>query len=437
MRLCVVGTGYVGLVAGASLADLGHIVVGLDANHAKIAQLRAGVVPIFEPGLADVVQRTERAGRLSWTTNPAEAIAPAELVFVCVGTPPRDDGSPNTDAVDAVADTIANHLSQGARVVVKSSVPVGTGDRLRQRITAACGFPVDVVSHPEFLAEGSAMADFNRPDRVVVGYNAPESGVAMDRLYAPLVRTGNPILHMNNSSAELAKYAANAMLATRVSFMNEMAGLCERLGADVEAVRGVMGADSRIGSRYLFAGCGYGGSCLSKDAHALMWHGREAGASLEVLTAAERANQHQLGVLARKLESRWGARWSGRRVGLWGLAFKPGTDDVRNAPALRFALDAVQRGAEVRAYDPVATEAARAVIGEVVTFEREAAAAVEGADALVVATEWVEFRSPDWTDVGARMRHRIVVDGRNLYAPSTLVAAGFVYLGIGRPTIEP
>jgi UDPglucose 6-dehydrogenase len=437
MDLCVVGTGYVGLVVGACLADFGHHVTCVDSNAAKVAHLESGGIPIFEPGLDDVVDRNRERGRLKFTTDLAAAVAGADVHFIAVGTPSSDDGSADLSGVFAVAAAIGRNLVRRGTIVTKSTVPVGTADKVRAIVAESTTQPFDVVSNPEFLAEGTAVDDFTRPDRIVVGYGDPASGPVMDRLYAPLVRTGRPIHHMDNRSAEMSKYASNAMLATRITFMNELANLCERVGADIDAVRRVVGGDSRIGSRFLFPGCGYGGSCFPKDVQALAFTAQEADFPLRIVSMVHQVNEDQKKVLAAKLRAVLGDDWSGRRVAVWGLAFKPRTDDVREAPALVFAEEALARGAEVVAFDPEAMDQTREHLGDRIGYADDALTAIDGADALVIPTDWNAFRSPDFDEVRERMRGRVIIDGRNLYDPKEMAELGFVYHCIGRPHVAP
>jgi len=437
VELCVVGTGYVGLVLGPSLADLGHRVVCVDKDADKIRQLEEGQVPIYEPGLDEVIARGRQVGRLSFSTDLAQAVAKSEVVFIAVGTPPSPDGSADLSGVFAVADEIGRHMSRPTTTVIKSTVPVGTADRVRERMAPLARHAFDVVSNPEFLAEGTAVDDFARPDRIVVGYKDPASRQVMDRLYAPLVRTGRPILHMDNRSAEMSKYAANAMLATRITFMNDIANLCEAAEADVDMVRRVVGSDTRIGPRFLFPGCGYGGSCFPKDVTALSQTGEQFGVRLEVVHAVNQVNERQKLVLGKKLVGEWGPDWSGKRIAVWGLAFKPRTDDVREAPSLVFIEEALSRGASVMAYDPEAVDQTKKILGHRVAYARDPMSALHGAEVLVIPTDWNEFRSPDFRVMAELMKGRLIIDGRNLYDPEEVVAAGFSYRCIGRPPRDP
>jgi UDPglucose 6-dehydrogenase len=437
MELCVVGTGYVGLVAGACLADFGHHVVCVDKDPAKLAILRSGRIPIFEPGLEEVVHRSRVAGRLEFTDDLDAAVDRAEVVFIAVGTPPAPDGSADLGGVMAVAEAVGAAMAHPTTVVIKSTVPVGTADEVRRRVGLRARFPYDVVSNPEFLAEGTAVEDFCKPDRIVVGYLDPASAQVMDRLYAPLVRTGRPILHMDNRSAEMSKYASNAMLAARITFMNEVANLCEAVGADVEMVRRVVAGDQRLGSRYLFPGCGYGGSCFPKDVQALIATAGRVDYPFRMGRAVHDVNEVQKRVLGRKLVAVLGEDLTGLTIAVWGLAFKSRTDDVREAPAIVFIEDALARGAKIVAYDPEAMDQARRELGDLVTYAPDPMTALVGVDALVIPTDWNEFRSPDFGAMRRAMRGHLIIDGRNLYNPDEIVAAGFHYHCIGRPPRSP
>jgi UDPglucose 6-dehydrogenase len=437
MRICVVGTGYVGLVCGTCLADQGFQVTCVDRDEEKIAGLKAGEIPIYEPGLEDILRRAVRRGVLDFTTDGPAAIAGADVVYIAVGTPSTDDGSADMGAVHAVADLIGQSMTGPCTVVIKSTVPVGTADAVRGRIAAGTQHKFDVVSNPEFLKEGAAVDDFTHPDRIVVGCRSPESVKVMQTLYAGLVRTGRPIVFMDNRSAELTKYAANALLATKISFMNELARLCEAVDADVEAVRLGVGSDSRIGPRFLFAGAGYGGSCFPKDIRALRHQARAAGVELEIPAAVESINETQKHHIANKILDRFGPDLSGRTFCVWGLAFKPRTDDVREAPALVVIRRLLDAGASIQAYDPEATEEAKHDLREHpgadrVTYADSRLSAAEGADALVLMTEWSEFRNPDFQALGRILRERVLLDGRNIYPPEVVTEAGFEYHGIGR-----
>ena len=443
MRVSIFGTGYVGLVTGACLAEVGHDVVCVDVDAAKIEGLRNGQVPIYEPGLEPMVRASHAAGRLHFTTDAAAAIAHGEIVFIAVGTPPDEDGSADLQYVLAVARTIGRHIDRPLVVVDKSTVPVGTADRVRGAIAAeleARGVEVafDVVSNPEFLKEGDAVADCMRPDRIVIGADNPAAVARMRRLYAAFSRNHDRFVVMDVRSAELTKYAANAMLATKISFMNEIANIAERVGADIEAVRQGIGSDPRIGRHFIYAGAGYGGSCFPKDVQALARTARQNGYAAELLEAVESVNFRQKGRLFELVQQHYdrgedeGVR--GKVFAVWGLAFKPNTDDMREASSRRLLEQLWEAGASVRAYDPEATGEARRIFGERddLVLCTSAASALEGADALAVVTEWKEFRSPDFSRLHAALGDAVVFDGRNLYEPEEVEAAGLAYYGIGR-----
>jgi UDPglucose 6-dehydrogenase len=431
MKIGVVGTGYVGLVVGACLAENGNTVVCVDIDEAKVAALRKGQVPIYEPGLEEMIIRNMKEERLRFTTELPAAVRASDILFIAVGTPQDEDGSADTRHVLRVAEDIARAMDGAKVVVVKSTVPVGTNARLRQAIGALTTHPFSVVSNPEFLKEGAALDDFLKPDRVVVGTDDPKVEALMREIYEPFVRTGNPVLVMDPASAELTKYAANAMLATRISFMNEIANLCERLGADVRQVRMGVGTDSRIGASFLFPGVGYGGSCFPKDVKALARMGRDCGAALNVVEAVEETNQAQKTILLPQIEAHLGGL-SGKVIAVWGLAFKPRTDDMREAPALALIEGLLKKGAFVRAYDPKAMPAAGLELGDRVMLCARSYDAVQGADALAVVTEWSEFREPDFARIRTLMRRPAIFDGRNIYNPQSVREAGFHYQGIGR-----
>jgi UDPglucose 6-dehydrogenase len=441
MKVTVVGTGYVGLVSGACLAEMGNDVMCLDLDPRKIAQLQRGEIPIHEPGLEAFVQRNAAAGRLHFVTDVARAVAHGTIQFIAVGTPPGEDGSADLQHVLAAARSIGRHMTDYKVIVDKSTVPVGTADRVHAAVAeelAARGAAIRyaVVSNPEFLKEGAAVDDFMRPDRIIVGADDEQAILLMRALYAPFQRSHDKLVLMDLRSAELTKYAANAMLATRISFMNELALLAEKLGADIELVRQGIGSDPRIGFGFLYAGTGYGGSCFPKDVKALIHTAQEAGQPLRVLRAVEAANDAQKQVLVDKLLQRFGGDLRGRSFGLWGLAFKPNTDDMREAPS-RVIVDALLgHGATLRVYDPVAMAEARKAFGELqgVSYAKRAMDVLEGADALLIATEWKEFRSPDFERMRTLLRTPVILDGRNLYEPSLVEAAGIEYHAIGRLT---
>jgi UDPglucose 6-dehydrogenase len=444
VKITMVGTGYVGLVTGACLADTGNEVLCLELDERKIATLKDGRIPIYEPGLEAIVRRNAAAGRLRFTTDVAHSVDHGTMQFIAVGTPPEEDGSADLRHVVAAARSIGRHMHAYRVIVDKSTVPVGTADLVRDTIAGELNargidVPYSVVSNPEFLKEGAAVEDFMRPDRVVVGCDDERATQLMRALYAPFQRNHERMLVMDVRSAELTKYAANAMLATRISFMNELANLAERLGADVEQVRRGIGSDPRIGYHFLYAGAGYGGSCFPKDVKALQHTAQENGMHLRVLEAVEQANEAQKRVLLDKITARFGERLDGRCFALWGLAFKPDTDDMREAPS-RVLIDGLTRlGARVVAYDPAALHEAQRVFGDqpALQYAPSPMAALEDADALVIVTEWKEFRSPDFEEIARRLRHRVVFDGRNLYEPQMVRAFGLEYHGIGRGTSVP
>lgn len=431
MKIGVVGTGYVGLVVGACLAENGNTVTCGDKDAAKVDALRRGEIPIYEPGLSEMIPRNVAEERLRFTTDIQDVVQANDILFIAVGTPQDEDGSADMTHVLDVAQDIGRFMNGFKIVVTKSTVPVGTAARVRQVIGGLTKQPFAVVSNPEFLKEGAAVQDFLKPDRVVIGTDDPKVESVLRELYEPFVRTGNPILIMDPASAELTKYAANAMLATRISFMNEIANLCDKVGADVRHVRMGVGVDSRIGSSFLFPGVGYGGSCFPKDVKALIRIGEDAGCELKIVKAVDLANQRQKQVLGPRVEAFLGGL-KGTVVAIWGLAFKPRTDDIREAPALALIETFLAGGATVRVYDPKAMPATRRVLGDRVTYSAKSYEAVEGADALVVVTEWSEFREPDFGRIKGLMRRPAIFDGRNLYNPQHLKDLGFHYEGIGR-----
>ena len=440
MKVSVIGSGYVGLVTGACLAEVGNQVLCLDVDPAKIALLQGGGVPIYEPGLEDMIRRNAAAGRLRFTTDVAAAARFGEIQFIAVGTPPDEDGSADLQYVLAAARGIGQSIEGYTVVVDKSTVPVGTADRVRDTLAATLAergadIAFSVVSNPEFLKEGAAIDDFMRPDRIVVGADDAYAAELMRRLYLPFQRNHERLIVMDVRSAELTKYAANAMLATRISFMNELANLAEALGADIEKVRQGIGSDPRIGYHFLYPGCGYGGSCFPKDVKALARTADEHGLPLRVIGAVEAANDAQKRRLADKIIARFGADLTGRCFALWGLAFKPNTDDMREAPSLALIDALLARGATVAAYDPVARdEAARVLAGRPgIRFADSMQDALNGADALAIVTEWKEFRSPDFADLKARLTTPAIFDGRNMYDPASVREAGLEYYAIGRP----
>jgi UDPglucose 6-dehydrogenase len=440
MKVSIIGTGYVGLVTGACLADVGNHVLCLDVDRRKIDLLKGGEIPIFEPGLKEIVRANAASGRLRFTTDPEEGALHAQLQMIAVGTPPGEDGSADLQYVLAAARSIAKHMDGHRIIVDKSTVPVGTADKVRDAVAATLAerrakHRFAMVSNPEFLKEGAAVEDFMRPDRIVIGAEDPEAIAAMRELYGPFQRNHERLQVMDIRSAELTKYAANAMLATRISFMNELALLAEKLGADIEHVRIGIGSDPRIGYHFLYPGAGFGGSCFPKDVSALLRTAQENGIDLKVVRAVEEANERQKGVIADKVARRFGSDLKGRRFALWGLAFKPNTDDMREAPSRVVIAALLERGATVCAYDPVAMkEATHLYQGErSVSFADSAMAALAGADALVIMTEWKAFRSPDFDQVKAALSEPVIFDGRNLYEPDVVRSHGLEYHAIGRP----
>jgi len=443
LKITVVGTGYVGLVTGACFADVGNDVLGLDLDAAKVRTLEGGAIPIYEPGLLEVVKRNRAAGRLHFTTDVERAVHFGTVQCIAVGTPPGEDGSADLKHVLEAARGIGRHMTEYRVVVNKSTVPVGTADKVRGAVAAALGergtdLPFAVVSNPEFLKEGAAVEDFMRPDRVVVGADDAQAIQIMRTLYAPFQRNRERFFLMDVRSAELTKYAANAMLATRISFMNGLANLAERLGADIEEVRRGIGSDPRIGYHFLYAGAGYGGSCFPKDVKALLRTAEEAGGALPIIEAVEQVNAGQKRVLAKKILARFGGKLSGRHIAVWGLAFKQNTDDMREASSRVLIEELLANGATVSAYDPVAMPAAKSVFVGLsgIRYADSPLAALEGADALAVVTEWQEFRSPDFQAIRARLKTPAIFDGRNLYDPAEMKRCGLEYYPIGRAAVK-
>ena len=437
MKISMIGTGYVGLVTGACFADAGNHVLCLDLDAAKIKVLREGGIPIHEPGLLELVRRNVAAGRLGFTTSIKDSVEHGLAQFIAVGTPPDEDGSADLQHVVAAARNIGKYMTAEKIVVDKSTVPVGTADKVRDAIadelkSRGASIPFHVVSNPEFLKEGAAVEDFQRPDRIVVGLNSAKAEEVMREIYAPFQRQHDKLMVMDVRSAELTKYAANAMLATRISFMNELANLAESFDADIESVRRGIGSDSRIGYGFLYSGAGYGGSCFPKDVKALVRTAARFGHDLKVLNAVESANALQKLVLVRKICKAFGENLRGLRFAVWGLAFKPNTDDMREAPSRVIIKELIDRGASIVAYDPVAMKEAKRVIAEPIDYADDPMQALTGADALVIATEWKEFRSPDFQIMAQRIKSKRVFDGRNMYEPSVVKRAGLIYEGIGR-----
>ena len=432
MKIAVVGSGYVGLVAGACLAENGNEVVCVDKDPAKIRALQRGKIPIYEPGLEELVRRNRSEKRLVFTTALERGVRNSQIIFIAVGTPTGEDGSADLQHVLAVARDTARAMNGYKVIVNKSTVPVGTAAKVREVIRRETTHPFSVVSNPEFLKQGAAIDDFMKPDRVVIGAEDPRGAELMKELYAPFTRTGAPIMLMDCASAELSKYAANAMLATRISFMNEVANVCEATGADVDQVRRAVAADRRIGSSFLFPGVGYGGSCFPKDVKAMVRFAAEKDYKFEILEAVEGVNERQKTRLLAKMQAHI-SPLKGKRIAVWGLSFKPRTDDMREAPAVPLINGILAAGAAVQAYDPEAMTVARGIFGSKVTFAENSYAALKGADALAIVTEWNEFREPDFERMKKLLRSPVIFDGRNLYNPDQIRAHGFTYLSIGRP----
>jgi UDPglucose 6-dehydrogenase len=432
MKVSVIGTGYVGLVAGACFADAGNTVWCVDVDARKIEGLKKGIIPIYEPGLEDLVLRNVKESRLHFTTSTAEAVQASEIVFLAVGTPPLPSGEPDLSYLKSAVEAVARSMNGPKILVNKSTVPIGTSRTVARWASALTKHPVHVVSNPEFLKEGSALEDFLKPDRVVIGTTDPQAYEKMAELYAPFVRQGNPVIHMDPVSAEMTKYACNAFLATRISFMNELAVLSEALGGDIEQIRKGMTTDVRIGKHFLYAGVGYGGSCFPKDVSALVSTARKAELPLGIVEAAEKANARQKKHLLKHIHSRFNGALSGKTFAFWGLAFKPNTDDMREAPALTLAEELTRLGARVSAFDPVAMERTKEILGERISYASSAMKATEGADALVIVTEWNEFRTPDFEALKRNLKNPVIFDGRNVFEPARVEKQGFEYYGVGR-----
>ncbi len=435
MNVAVVGTGYVGLVTGACFSDTGNHVTCIDNHAKKIEMLRQGHIPIYEPGLAELVRRNVTSGRIEFTTDLPAGVRQAEIVFLAVGTPQSADGSADLSAIWAVADEIAPHLQPDAIVVTKSTVPVGTNEKLRERLQKRTGRDVDVASNPEFLKEGAAIEDFTRPDRVVVGVRRAAVAEQLHKLYKPFLRTDHPFLVMSPESAELTKYVANALLATKISFINQMANVCEYFRADINDVRRGIGHDRRIGFAFLFPGVGYGGSCFPKDVRAMVGTFQEAGIDPRLLESVDWVNERQKDVIPQKIREHFG-ELRGKTIAVWGLAFKPKTDDIREAPALVLIDQLLQGGARVQAHDPEAMPNVKQLYGDRVALFQKPMEALDQADALAIMTEWSEFRTPDFRQIARRLRQKVIFDGRNLYDLDAMHEAGFVYYSIGRPTVK-
>lgn len=437
MKITVVGTGYVGLVSGTCFAEVGVDVACIDIDHSKIERLQKGEIPIYEPGLGDVLEKNVEKGRLTFSTILKEGIKDSEAVFIAVGTPPDEDGSADLKYVLAVAREVGQYMDHYMVVVTKSTVPVGTSFKVKAEIEKQLAergvqIPFDVASNPEFLKEGNAVQDFLRPDRIVIGTESEEAQKVLSKLYKPFVLNGHPVLFMDIASSEMTKYAANSMLATKISFMNDIAALCELVGANIDSVRKGIGSDPRIGNKFIYPGTGYGGSCFPKDVQALIKIGDKLGHSLEVLKAVERVNNRQKSVLVTKLKSHFNNDLKGKKIALWGLSFKPKTDDMREAPSLVIIDLLLKEGAEVSAYDPVAMEEGRRILGNKITFAKDEYDACIDADALVLVTEWPEFRIPNFRVLEKLLKSKAIFDGRNIYDPEEMKELGFSYYSIGR-----
>ena len=431
MKIVVIGTGYVGLVTGTCFAESGNDVTCVDINQEKIARLNQGQIPIYEPGLTELVKRNAEAGRLKFTTDVADCVPDARCVFLAVGTPMGDDGSANLSGIWAAADSVGPHLSEDSIVICKSTVPVGTNRQVYERLKQSLGREVNVASNPEFLKEGCAIQDFTKPDRVVVGVMSEEVGDVLEELYKPFLRTEHPFLVMGLESAEMTKYVANCMLATKISFINEMANLCENVGADVNEVRKGIGHDQRIGFQFLFPGVGYGGSCFPKDVKALIHTATQHGMQPGLLQSVDDVNNRQKQVLFRKLDRYFQGDLKGKTIAVWGLAFKPRTDDIREAPSLTLIDELLEAGAKVQAHDPVASENVAAIYGDRIQIIEQQYDALIGADALAICTEWNEYRTPDFDLIKQRLTSPAIFDGRNLFDPEKMMRRGFHYSGIG------
>lgn len=436
MNIAVVGTGYVGLVTGTCLAETGNHVICVDINKEKVQKMQAGVVPIYEPHLDVLFERNIKQGRLTFTTNLAEAIEKAKIIFLALPTPPGEDGSADLSYILGVADDLGKLIKDYKVIVDKSTVPVGTADKVRAAVAKNATVEFDIVSNPEFLREGFAVDDFLKPDRVVIGASSDKAKKTMEELYKPYVRQGNPIIFMDERSAELTKYAANAFLATKITFMNEIANMCELVGADVDAVRIGIGSDDRIGKRFLFPGIGYGGSCFPKDVQALAKSASEVNYDFKILESVMEINEKQKTIIIPKIKNYFKGDLKGKKIAVWGLAFKPDTDDIREAPALYIIDELLKAGANVSAYDPEAMNNVRKIVGDTITFAMDEYDALRDADALVIATEWSLFRTPDFEKVSSLLKNKVIFDGRNLYGIDQMKELGFYYTSIGRETVK-
>lgn len=432
MKVCVVGTGYVGLVAGTCFAEYGNDVICVDKDEKKIDDLKRGVIPIYEPGLSELVERNHKEGRLKFTTSLPEAVVASEFVFIAVGTPTSDNGSADLRFVFAVAEEVGKAMDGYKIIVDKSTVPVGTADKVKEILTKFTKHPFDVVSNPEFLKEGAAIEDFMRPERVVIGAESEKAAKKMSELYSPFVLNGNPIITMSIRSAELTKYACNAFLATKISFVNEIANLCDAVGANYDDVRRGMGTDSRIGRQFLYAGIGYGGSCFPKDVRALLRTAEEVNAPMHIIQSVEDVNEKQKTRLTDKIFQHFGSQdMKGKTFGIWGLAFKPGTDDMREAPSIPLIYELHKNGAKIQAFDPAAMETSKYYFDGKVEYKKDAYSTLQGADALLLLTEWREFREPDFQKIKSLLKSPLIFDGRNQYKPQMMAELGFSYYSIG------
>lgn len=436
MNIAVIGTGYVGLVTGTCLAETGNHVICVDINKEKVAKMQAGIIPIFEPHLDLLFERNIKQGRLTFTDNLANAIEHAKVIFLALPTPPGEDGSADLSYILGVADDLGKILKEYKVIIDKSTVPVGTAEKVRAAVAKSTSIEFDVVSNPEFLREGFAVDDFMKPDRVVIGTQSERARKLMDELYKPFVRQGNPVIYMDERSAELTKYAANSFLAAKITFMNEIANLCEKLGADVDAVRIGIGSDERIGKRFLFPGIGYGGSCFPKDVQALAKSASEVGYEFKILESVMEVNEKQKTIIIPKIKAYFNGNLKGKTIALWGLAFKPDTDDIREASALYIIDELVKEGATVVAYDPEAMSNVKNLIGDKIKYASDEYNALKGADALLIATEWSLFRTPDFDKVSELLNSKVIFDGRNLYGIDQMKSLGFYYSSIGRETVK-
>ena len=437
MQIAVVGTGYVGLVTGTCFAETGNNVICVDIDAAKVEKMKNGEVPIYEPHLDVLFERNIKQGRLAFTTDLKSTIHKAQIIFLALPTPPGEDGSADLSYILNVATELGKIITEYKVIIDKSTVPVGTAEKVTAAVAKNATTDFDVVSNPEFLREGFAVGDFLKPDRVVIGTRSAKAKKILEKLYKPFVRQGNPVIFMDEKSAELTKYAANSFLATKITFMNEIANYCELIGADVDAVRRGMGTDTRIGNRFLFPGIGYGGSCFPKDVQALAKSGKEVGYDFEIINSVMDVNHRQKVTMVEKIKAYFGDDLSGKKLALWGLAFKPDTDDIREAPALYIVEDLLAAGAEITAYDPEAMTNVKAAIGEKISFAQHQYAALENADALLIATEWAVFRSPDFNKINGLLNEKVIFDGRNLYDLDSMRNLNYYYQSVGRKTVKP